>query len=1038
MKKHLKAKTLALLLSAAMLATPVPGAGLLSPVPVMAAGEDSQASIKSAVIQGDFTGLVYNGTAQTPAYTVTLNGKTLAKDTDYTESWTDNTDAGNAAKLTITGTGSYKDTLEKTFTIAKQTPVVKQAVMVGGTKKETDDTVKNTDYDGTARSFDYIVKGEDGTDLTATLAGITTCTYTSGGKGIDTPTAAGTYAVRISVDPSKGNAGIQKNYNAVTYNGTLNINKIDLSKYTLTLTSGSDYTYTGKAIQPAFQLTKPNSKPDGTAAKDTDYTVSYPNAVNVGGPYIITVTGKGDKYTGSVQAGFYIKASSSTTGYNFAETTDASDTGSHYISFYPASIPDQQWTGKAVTPAPKLTHHWTDANGKAQKEELKQGTDYTVSYEDNKDIGTNTAKAVFTGKGRFKTTTITKKFSIVQKEISDKTISVSLSPASYPYTGKAVTPKVSVTDTSNGRRLTQGTDFTLSCPDRNNTDAGSYIRVKISGAGTYYKGSVEKTFQITAHAISASEFTIDPEVVTVTGTGTSASIAPQTVKVGYTQGGDSRLSTDDITADKIGQADGINGPANFTVSYKNNTAAGTATVTIRGRKNYSGTVTKTFKIIVQNPNAKDLAAKQGGNPLAVVSNIPAQTYTGSQLRPSVTVRYNGVTLGSNDYELSYGPNNAVGTGSVTVTGKNNYKGSVTKFFTVRPASISSVSVSIPSQEYTGGPVRPRVTAVFAGKTLREGTDYRVDYRDNVKVGTAAAILTGTGNFTGTREVSFPIVEKGQGQKKVEATGFTLREQYRVRPGETVTLQPVLIPADANTWQIRWSTSNLGFQFLDGGKTYTGYTGESQPAVVLAPASGETVITGELVINGSVAATARATVKVARIFDDVPESGKYYSDAVYRLADKGIISGVSDTQFNPDGNVTRAQFVTFLYRQAGSPDVAVNTGFTDISGLSAEFQKAVSWAAANGITFGRSDTSFAPRAAVTREEAVTFLFRYAKGGTATKTASFRDVKDGAYYAGAISWGTETGIVKGLSTDNFGVGRNANRGEAVTFIYRTLAG
>ena len=172
------------------------------------------------------------------------------------------------------------------------------------------------------------------------------------------------------------------------------------------------------------------------------------------------------------------------------------------------------------------------------------------------------------------------------------------------------------------------------------------------------------------------------------------------------------------------------------------------------------------------------------------------------------------------------------------------------------------------------------------------------------------------------------------------------------------------------------------------------------------------------------------------FTDVQESD-YFAKAVAWGVDKDIVAGTTDTTFSPKADVTRAQFVTFLYRQAGSPDVEINKTFTDISGLSTEFQKAVSWAAENGITDGVTDTTFAPNATVNREQAVTFLFRYTKGEATTKTASFKDVDANAYYADAVNWGAENGVVEGYSADTFGVGRSTNRGEAITFIYRALA-
>jgi hypothetical protein len=1042
-------KALTLFLSAAMIAAAAPGVGVLSPITVMA--EETKTSIKNASITGDFNGLVYNGNAQEPDYTVTLNGKTLVKGTDYTEAWANTTDAGTAT-LTITGTGDYKDTATKTFTIAKATPVVKQ--MVGSSA--TSDTTKRVDYNGSSKSFDYKVYGPDGTDLTSALSSITTLTYTNGGKTEASPTKPGTYAVTIKVDPSTDET-LKKNYNSVTYNGSLVINKIDLSGYTLSLDNGSDYTYNASAIKPTFKLKKPDGRVDSTAKEGTDYTVSYPNAVNVGGPYTITVTGKGDYYAGSVSAGFYIKASTTTTGYNFAERTVSGDTEAHYITFDPTTIPDQQWTGKEITPTVKLTHHWTDASDKAQKEELKQGTDYTVTYEDNKDIGNNTAKAIFTGKGKFKTTKITKTFSIVKKDVSDKTISVSLSPTSYPYTGKSITPKLTVRDTTSGRTLTAGSDYTLSYPDSNNTNAGNYIRVSINGAGNYYSGSVEKTFQITKHTISASEFTIDPEVVTVTGTGTSASITPQTVKIAYTQSGDSRLTTADITQDTTsGNTDGINGPASFDVSYKNNTAAGNATVTITGKNNYSGTVIKTFKIIVENPNAKDLTAQQNGKPLTVISDIAAQTYTGNQLRPSVTVRYNGVTLGSNDYELSYGANNAAGTGSVTVTGKNNYKGSVTKSFTINPANISVASIAgIPSQAYTGGQITPALTITHNGSTLREGTDYRAYYSNNINKGTATVRIQGLKNFTGEVTRTFSIVDKKDLDKEIYATSFTLPEEVTVTAGGTVSITASITPSNANKYSIRWSTGSASFPFSDG---LTAETKENTPSIeVKGGKEGSAVITATLYgENNKEIGTAYTLVKIEKRFDDVSTS-TYYSTAVDALANYGyttgsgasrefhatpVVNGNTTTTYNPAGPVTRGQFVTMMYNKAladykagkstTDPSKAAASGFSDVDSAS-YYASAVNWASANGIAQGTSASTFNPNGTVTRAEAVTFLQRWL-GGAASTSSQFSDVASSSYYAGAVGWAVNNGVTNGTSATTFEPGTKCNRGQAATFIYR----
>lgn len=172
------------------------------------------------------------------------------------------------------------------------------------------------------------------------------------------------------------------------------------------------------------------------------------------------------------------------------------------------------------------------------------------------------------------------------------------------------------------------------------------------------------------------------------------------------------------------------------------------------------------------------------------------------------------------------------------------------------------------------------------------------------------------------------------------------------------------------------------------------------------------------------------------FTDVGENA-YYAEAVAWGVKNNIVSGTSDTAFSPKADVTRAQFVTFLYRKAGSPDVAINRQFKDISGLSEEFQKAISWAAANGITMGVNDTTFVPNATVKREEAVTFLYRYMKKPSIYWQSSFKDVKAGAYYADAVSYAESYDVTHGVNKDTFGVGRNTTRGDAITFIFRSTS-
>ena len=183
---------------------------------------------------------------------------------------------------------------------------------------------------------------------------------------------------------------------------------------------------------------------------------------------------------------------------------------------------------------------------------------------------------------------------------------------------------------------------------------------------------------------------------------------------------------------------------------------------------------------------------------------------------------------------------------------------------------------------------------------------------------------------------------------------------------------------------------------------------------------------------------QARAEKAGKIGDVPAAGDLPTAVQYGMI-KGYINGTSDTDFQPAGSVTRAQFAAFLYRLAGSPETSGTGSFSDTASVSggADFAKAIAWAAEQGIAQGFGDGTFRPYETVTREQAVAFLHRYMKGLTNTGSSKFTDVKDGSWYAADINWGVANGIINGYADNSFGVGDNTTRGQAVQFIYRALA-
>ena len=169
------------------------------------------------------------------------------------------------------------------------------------------------------------------------------------------------------------------------------------------------------------------------------------------------------------------------------------------------------------------------------------------------------------------------------------------------------------------------------------------------------------------------------------------------------------------------------------------------------------------------------------------------------------------------------------------------------------------------------------------------------------------------------------------------------------------------------------------------------------------------------------------------FVDVKE-GAYYYDAVLWAVEQKITSGTSATTFSPDASCTRAQMVTFLWRAAGSPKVENGKNpFADVK-ADAYYYDAVLWAVEKGVTSGTSATTFSPDATVTRGQTVTFLYRNAGSPEVSGTMPFTDVEADTYYAKAVQWAVQQKITTGTSETTFSPMSDCTRGQIVTFLYR----
>ena len=431
-----------------------------------------------------------------------------------------------------------------------------------------------------------------------------------------------------------------------------------------------------------------------------------------------------DKYKGSIPC----YSNWGTTGTIYWKARDFKNTTDNAVVI--SNIADQTYTGSLI--APNITVSCNDV-------ELVKNTDYTVSYSNNKNVGTATIS--ITGIGDY-TGTITKNFNIVARDISDTTIG---SIPNQTYTGNSISALPVIT--YNGATLTKGTDYTLTYSNNVNVGTGT---VTITGKGNF-KGTTSKTFSISARAMS------DTSV---------ANVSSQT----YTGNGISPLPT--ITYNNKT----LKKDTDYTLSYSNNINAGTATITITGKGNFTGTTSKTFSI-----SARAMSDTS-------VANISSQTYTGNVISPLPTITYNNKTLKKDtDYTLSYSDNINAGTATITITGKGNFAGTTSKTFSISARAMSDTSVAnISSQTYTGNVISPLPTITYNNKTLKKDTDYTLSYSDNINAGTATITITGKGNFTGMTSMTFIITQKSAEKLNISEIANQIYTGKKIKPNVVIT------------------------------------------------------------------------------------------------------------------------------------------------------------------------------------------------------------------------------------------------------------
>ncbi len=194
-------------------------------------------------------------------------------------------------------------------------------------------------------------------------------------------------------------------------------------------------------------------------------------------------------------------------------------------------------------------------------------------------------------------------------------------------------------------------------------------------------------------------------------------------------------------------------------------------------------------------------------------------------------------------------------------------------------------------------------------------------------------------------------------------------------------------------------------------------------------------------SGTVSITVADKTK-SSTFSDVGTSLSWAAGSVDFAQKWGLVNGITTTTFGPDSTMNRAQLVTILYRAAGEPSVAgIANPFKDVPS-NMYYYNAVLWASKNGIVTGTSSTTFGPNGNVTREQVATFLYRYAKykGISVTTTSTLSSYTDRAkvssYAIEPMTWAVAKGIITGTTTTTLSPTGTATRAQVAVMLHRFL--
>lgn len=1091
-------------------------------------GQEKPSVADAAVALNGADSLTYDGTAKTPAsVTVTKDGNTLTEGTDYDVTYKDA--SGNAIEqpidagtytVVIRGRGDYGGTNEtKTFVIAR-----KELTLTGI-------TVGEKTYDGTAEAavsggtLDGIADADSGKVTLGTITAAFADAYAGTGKSVTVTAApisgdrAANYTVTLPTDLTgtiKAAAQtVTVKDSSAAYGGT-----VDLAALVSSSAPGATYTYeidpiSGGAAYATLSGSSLSIKRDSTAVGKTVSVTVNASAVDVNGDgvpeyegaaatlditiiskqtAVLTVSDSTAAYDGTEKSAEvtvttpaecdrtkltvnYSKDGQAVTGPTAAgtytvtavyEDDDYYGTASGTLTIQPAALSkdrftvdtsDAAYTGQAITKSVTAKGGATGASG------MTEGTDYTVTYDNNINVGS--ATITITGQGNY-TGSLTYTFNITAKSLSKDDFNVGESDAVQPdgtvkvtYTGSEITVPVSAAAGASGPALTEGVDYRVAYKDTAGQtvsapkNAGNYTLV-VTGIGNY-SGTLEypvtaapkeltlKNLTVTKvyDGTAEAEVTVGPDSLTGAAAGDDVSIG--TITAAFE---DANVGTDKEVVISEVTLTGAQA-ANYTVALPEG-ITGTiekcrdTTLTLNNLSQTQGSVTKPGYTL--NPQDEDASVtfwyasevtEVGEAETITEDTLAADGLTEEEIAELTEKGTLVKTIERQDSDLFGNP--------ITVTETITYTRTVT-----------SGSGSGEGEEGDDG----EEIVTYTKQTTTVTPSWIEWTEDNAPsepgIYDILAVSSETDNLSSaTQRAELTIVKKSSGSSGSGGGS-----------GSAVTNRAITIESDENgTVTASRNQAAKGDQIT---LTVTPVEGKAVDTVTVTDSSGSTVaVSGGAVLAGRTEYTftmpdSAVTVKVtykddsgngnnggeyscdggvncpSHDYSDV-DTARWYHEAVDYVIQNGLMTGTSGITFQPESTLTRVMTVQILYNYAGKPAASGAAGFTDVS-ASAWYADAVAWAEENGVVTGYSDTLFGPEDAVTREQLISILYRYSGSPETAGEAALRQFSDRSevsdYAKAAMQWAASEGLVNGRTTSQLAPKATATRAEAAAMFMRWI--